>query len=157
MNDRVNKNLIHGKVTLLSACLLLAALSLAATSSAGPISGPGGALLQDPQICNTNADCFDGNPCTIDICFFVGIGVCVYQPVSCDDGDPCTLDTCEPDPTGYRCVHTQICHTPTATPRATATRTRTPTTTQTATRTPTPTHTATPRHWLSLPLICKPG
>jgi hypothetical protein len=49
--------------------------------------------------CNGETDdavCYDGNPCTKDICD-VGTGGCVFQPIAgpCDDGNPCTMnDTC---------------------------------------------------------------
>jgi hypothetical protein len=39
-----------------------------------------------------NADCDDGNPCTVDLCD--GNGGCLNYPLSCDDGLPCTEDVC---------------------------------------------------------------
>lgn len=72
----------------------------------------------DPYL---NADCDDGNPCTLDTCNPVqgcthapitgfacedsnactatGIclsGACLVEPIVCDDGNPCTLDLCNP-------------------------------------------------------------
>lgn len=50
--------------------------------------------------CNGEIDealCYDGNPCTKDICS-VGSGECVYEPIAgpCDDGSKCTSnDHCE--------------------------------------------------------------
>ncbi len=49
--------------------------------------------------CGANADCDDGNPCTLDVCANAGTpgAACSYQNVdgSCSDGNPCTQsDTC---------------------------------------------------------------
>src|SRR4029077_8293631 len=96
--------------------------------------------------CSTNANCDDGNPCTIDTCssgtctsvagpngptpgcnatsFCHGTqtcqaGICTPgTPPSCDDGNPCTNDRCDPV---QGCVHPAIagcffCHTPTDCP-----------------------------------------
>jgi hypothetical protein len=83
--------------------------------------------------CSTDADCYDGNACTTDIC--TTGGVCVFEaapdgtpcpddlfcngdevcqfgachagpPRSCDDLNPCTIDTC--DESQDACVHTLI-------------------------------------------------
>ena len=52
--------------------------------------------------CTEDADCGDGDPCTIDTCSETCH--CVHVPIegcggscpeSCDDGNPCTLDICE--------------------------------------------------------------
>lgn len=43
--------------------------------------------------CTSDADCFDGNECTSDVC---DAGECVNEALSCDDGIACTLDVCEP-------------------------------------------------------------
>jgi hypothetical protein len=55
--------------------------------------------------CGNNADCDDGNPCTIDSCVgnMGGDHSCenVFDSSVCDDGDSCTTDTCTP--TG--CMH----------------------------------------------------
>lgn len=65
------------------------------------------------QDCLSDADCDDGNPCTIDTCdpitrtcVHVLIPDCVpCQTASeCDDGDPCTIDEC----IGGLCVNTPI-------------------------------------------------
>ncbi len=47
------------------------------------------------------ADCYDGNPCTIDRC---GPNCCVHTPANCDDQNPCTIDTCGPN----GCVHAPV-------------------------------------------------
>jgi subtilisin family serine protease len=41
--------------------------------------------------CVLDADCDDGDPCTLDAC---GEGVCDHTPMDCNDGDECTIDTC---------------------------------------------------------------
>lgn len=66
--------------------------------------------------CMTNADCDDGNSCTVESCDSM---LCVRGPRDCDDGFSCTLDSCaegsgcvhSPDPammctTGFRCEPT---------------------------------------------------
>jgi len=46
-----------------------------------------------PPECQTNSQCNDANPCTVDTC--TAAGTCDYsQPVSCNDGNPCTNDVC---------------------------------------------------------------
>lgn len=37
-------------------------------------------------------ECFDGDPCTADLCIN---GECDFSQSSCDDGDPCTVDSCD--------------------------------------------------------------
>jgi hypothetical protein len=55
-------------------------------------------------LCGANADCNDGNPCTIDSCD-TQTGGCVYidNSAACDDGNACTDDQCDPQAGG--CVH----------------------------------------------------
>ena len=52
-------------------------------------------MLTPCRVCDTNADCDDGNPCTDDIC---NVTVCLNPPLdggACEDGDPCTMgDVC---------------------------------------------------------------
>ena len=52
-------------------------------------------MLAPCRVCDTNADCADGNPCTDDIC---NTTVCLNPPLNggmCEDGDPCTMgDVC---------------------------------------------------------------
>ena len=46
-----------------------------------------------PPECQTNAQCNDANPCTVDTC--TAAGTCDYsQPVVCNDDNPCTNDVC---------------------------------------------------------------
>jgi hypothetical protein len=87
------------------------------------VNDPGVGMNAGPaDICFTNADCDDGNPCTIDTCLAAN-GQCQHAPapdggpcddadactagnsciagtcgtpLSCDDGNPCTTDTCDP-------------------------------------------------------------
>jgi len=42
---------------------------------------------------NTPIDCYDADACTFDHCV---AGVCEYDAVLCDDGDPCSVDSCDP-------------------------------------------------------------
>jgi uncharacterized repeat protein (TIGR01451 family) len=81
-----------------------------------------GVSLLPTEVCTTNADCDDGNPCTTDICTpadgkchatpasdgtpcddasLCTVGnTCVAgacgTPVACSDGNPCTTDVCNP-------------------------------------------------------------
>jgi uncharacterized repeat protein (TIGR01451 family) len=91
-----------------------------------------GVSVLPTEICTTNADCDDGNPCTTDTCTpangqchstpapdgtqcddanacTVGntcqAGVC-GSPVTCNDGNPCTTDAC--DPATGACTSTAI-------------------------------------------------
>jgi uncharacterized repeat protein (TIGR01451 family) len=87
------------------------------------VSDPGlGVSILPAEICSTNADCDDGNPCTADTCNPT-TGLChstplpdgtscddnnactagntcqggsCGTPVSCNDGNPCTTDVCNP-------------------------------------------------------------
>jgi uncharacterized repeat protein (TIGR01451 family) len=87
------------------------------------VNDPGvGATILPTEICTTNADCDDGNPCTTDTCNALNgqcqstpapdgtscddhnactVGnVCTNgscgTPVVCNDGNPCTVDACDP-------------------------------------------------------------
>jgi hypothetical protein len=53
--------------------------------------------------CTTDADCDDGDTCTMDACKFGG---CENAPLNCRDGRVCTDDRCDPA-TG--CVHENTC------------------------------------------------
>ncbi len=44
--------------------------------------------------CATDADCADGNACTVDVCD-VATGRCTFGPTPCDDGLACTRDSCD--------------------------------------------------------------
>jgi hypothetical protein len=44
------------------------------------------------EICDSDADCRDGDACNIDTCTD---GSCSYEPVDCDDGDNSTDDMCD--------------------------------------------------------------
>lgn len=46
------------------------------------------------DLCTSDQDCDDGNPCTEDTC--QANGECVSSPITCDDGDECTIDYCDP-------------------------------------------------------------
>jgi hypothetical protein len=67
----------------------------------------------DDGMCNTRArDCSDNIRCTVDTCD-PAAGGCVHTPSDsrCDDGDPCTADHCDPSATGSGmdgCVHVPI-------------------------------------------------
>ncbi|RME37020.1 MAG: hypothetical protein D6788_10395 [Planctomycetota bacterium] len=53
-----------------------------------------GTVTVTPGACAVDADCDDGNICTVDSCD-AGTCVSVPAPAACDDGDPCTLnDAC---------------------------------------------------------------
>jgi hypothetical protein len=85
------------------------------------------------ETCFSDADCDDGNPCTVETCV-AELGQCKREvvpdgtscqdadpctegnvcrgglcgaPVSCDDGDACTTDTC--DPASGRCLNRPAC------------------------------------------------
>jgi hypothetical protein len=61
-------------------------------------------LQSDPSDCDdctNDAQCNDGELCTIDTC---EDGRCVHRLIDCDDGDPCTKDRCE----GGQCFHSPI-------------------------------------------------
>ncbi|MBI4701567.1 MAG: hypothetical protein HY744_10465 [Deltaproteobacteria bacterium] len=72
------------------------------------VTGPCDPLSEN--CCVKNADCNDGNPCTLDTCPAPG-GKCQHGPApgccmtakDCDDGDACTTDSC-PVP-GGACQH----------------------------------------------------
>jgi len=51
------------------------------------------ALAAAALVCTTDAECDDGDACTVDAC---DRGTCTHSPVVCDDSDPCTVDTCDP-------------------------------------------------------------
>jgi hypothetical protein len=82
------------------------------------------------RVCETNADCSDGDDCTTDVCS--GFTTCLHQvrtgacedgdpcttgetcvagacvgggPTSCEDGSPCTADACV---AGVGCVHAPV-------------------------------------------------
>jgi hypothetical protein len=97
------------------------------------LNDPGvGASLVPTEVCTTNADCDDANPCTTDSCEPAS-GVCQHTsvangtacddanactvgttcqsgqcgtPVTCNDANPCTTDTC--DPATGACTNTAI-------------------------------------------------
>jgi hypothetical protein len=55
-----------------------------------------GKTCADPCQCTSNADCNDGNPCTIDTCN-TGTGVCSNVDVDCSgEGDVCNTASCDP-------------------------------------------------------------
>jgi hypothetical protein len=55
--------------------------------------------------CDSNADCDDSNPCTVDACS-LGTHTCAHADVVCDDGDDCTVDAC--NTSDGACVYAQI-------------------------------------------------
>jgi hypothetical protein len=69
-----------------------------------------GPELPLPVPCVTEADCDDGQFCTLDLC---QDGYCAHEPkpagtccqsnAECDDGNPCTTDECK----GIICIHTK--------------------------------------------------
>jgi hypothetical protein len=70
------------------------------------VAGQDGSVADGPAVpeCQNEDDCWDPNPCTIDLCF---MGTCQHPPATddaaCDDGLFCTgLDTCQ----SGLCVHT---------------------------------------------------
>lgn len=46
-----------------------------------------------PPVCTIDADCDDGDKCSINTCID---NACLETPVKFDDGDACTTDTCDP-------------------------------------------------------------
>jgi hypothetical protein len=71
--------------------------------TAGPTGGRIGWLgFPTATACTSNAQCNDGNACTIDTCG--SLGVCDFRPIAgcrtcatssdCSDGNACTTDTC---------------------------------------------------------------
>jgi hypothetical protein len=56
--------------------------------------------------CETEADCDDGDACTLDLCttddcLALPVPGCCNGDADCDDGDPCTADSCA----GHACLH----------------------------------------------------
>ncbi len=51
------------------------------------------ALAAAALVCSADAQCDDGDACTVDAC---DRGACTHSPLPCDDGDACTVDTCDP-------------------------------------------------------------
>ena len=67
------------------------------------------------ECCSDDAECDDGNPCTVDscpgidsLCAFVPIEGCCIADAECGDGDPCTQDSCTSDQ-GGECLNIWIC------------------------------------------------
>ena len=64
----------------------------------------------DPSCCASDAQCEDGNPCTVNAC--AADGTCVSKPVpgcctsstQCADDSPCTKDACVQN----KCTHTPV-------------------------------------------------
>jgi hypothetical protein len=57
-----------------------------------------------PPCCDTDADCADTDPCTVnERCVN---NTCVSDPRNCSDNDPCTVDTCENAGGDFNCIHT---------------------------------------------------
>jgi len=72
-----------------------AVLTSLATDLTICLNDPGvGATLLPNDVCTTNADCDDNNPCTTDVCT-PATGLCQSTPVpdgtSCDDHNACTI------------------------------------------------------------------
>lgn len=55
--------------------------------------------------CGSDADCDDGDACTIDSCD-PATGSCHHEPLDCDDGDACTVDSCDPV---AGCLYENVC------------------------------------------------
>ena len=92
-------------------------------------AGPAGERIgwlgfPEATTCLQDADCTDGNACTLDSCG--DAGVCEFEAVAgcqpctltaeCDDGDPCTTDSCNagtcaqmPAPDGTVCDDGSLC------------------------------------------------
>ncbi len=58
----------------------------------------------DGTCANLVDDCADGNACTVDACV-PGLG-CESTPLDCDDGNACTADACDGE--GAGCTHTPV-------------------------------------------------
>ena len=54
--------------------------------------------------CCGDADCDDGDACTLDTCDR-STGRCAHAPVACDDGNDCTTDACDP---AAGCTHANV-------------------------------------------------
>ena len=107
-------------------------VSLASAIDLCVSDGAIGATIVPQEICTSDTDCDDGNPCTLDACS-PATGQCHYapapngqpcddanpctigntcqsgvcgQPINCNDGNPCTTDSCNPA-TGA-CVNTAV-------------------------------------------------
>jgi photosystem II stability/assembly factor-like uncharacterized protein len=76
-----------------------AVLAALATELVVCIDDPGVGMTMIPtELCTTNADCDDGNPCTVDTCN-AATGMCTSTQApdgqACEDGNPCTVgSTC---------------------------------------------------------------
>ena len=81
-----------------------------------PYAGP---FIDDLSItqecCSDDAECDDGNPCTVDtcpgidsLCAFIPIEGCCTTDEECGDGDPCTQDSCT-SAQGGECLNIWIC------------------------------------------------
>jgi len=66
--------------------------------------------------CQTDSQCGDANPCTMDTC--TSAGACVHTPVTCASGDACNDDMCIPEeggcvavpkPAGTTCNDDKVC------------------------------------------------
>src|SRR6185369_1271268 len=69
----------------------------------GASFSPAAVRILDPTLpscrgCLSNAECNDGNACTVDVCT---LGACKTTPINCSDDNPCTDDTCS----GGSCAH----------------------------------------------------
>src|SRR5262249_48837846 len=64
----------------------------------------------DHPCCDTNADCADSDPCTVnERCVN---NSCVSDPRGCADTDPCTVDRCDNQGGGFLCIHENCCDIP---------------------------------------------
>ncbi|MBM4370364.1 MAG: immune inhibitor A [Deltaproteobacteria bacterium] len=83
----------------------------------GSVSYPGiwfDELAITQGCCNADADCDDGDACTLDdcpglqsMCNNPPIQGCCNKSKDCDDGDPCTDDLCSGE--GGTCAHINVC------------------------------------------------
>jgi hypothetical protein len=83
------------------------------TSVLSDISVTGPCATLGPACCVKDADCGDGNACTIDTCPVPG-GACTHAAIpnccntnaDCNDGNACTTDSCPG--AGLQCVHPAV-------------------------------------------------
>jgi len=59
------------------------------------------ALAAAALVCSADAQCDDGDACTVDAC---DRGACTHSPLPCDDGDACTEDACH----SGACTHSPV-------------------------------------------------
>lgn len=85
------------------------------TFGAGRLDALGAIEATGTKTCGVDAECDDGDVCTVDSCEGC---TCEHRAAACDDGDPCTADSCDPVagcahadlPDGTACDDGDVCN-----------------------------------------------